>query len=185
MKKTDEEKLQAYLEKIESFFHHYHRLPYSLSPREVQLVLQWYEEGVPVQWIIQSLEELFQSAFRGKKAPPSLSLIYLQKALNNKIKALRASMAGKSSVEKTTLLMMWEEYMHELDKTSPLYEVVLQFIQAWKENPSHRKAYWEAFLFTLYDHLDEKEKPKAPPKENLRALADFLREKFHFPAFPG
>ncbi|MFQ5790953.1 MAG: hypothetical protein ACE5JI_10820 [Acidobacteriota bacterium] len=58
--------LVAYVERVESYFFRWKRRPGSLSPQDFARARRWFEEGVPVEAVLEGITLAFQAHGAGR-----------------------------------------------------------------------------------------------------------------------
>ena len=60
--------LEAYCNEIESFFFRWKKRPGELSPRDFRRVTRWYEQGVPLEAVLDGISDAFCALQAGSSA---------------------------------------------------------------------------------------------------------------------
>ena len=83
----------AYLQRVEQRFRELREAPLLLSPADFRLAQAWYERGVPLWLVLETLGELFARArASGREGPRSLQ--YCRPAVDAAFRAWRDARAG-------------------------------------------------------------------------------------------
>jgi hypothetical protein len=60
-------RLESYCEQIETFFFRWKGRPGFLSPEDFARVKQWFQEGLPVEAVLEGIESAFQTQHTGRE----------------------------------------------------------------------------------------------------------------------
>ena len=60
--------LEAYCNQIESFFFRWKSRPGDLSPEDFGRVRQWFENGVPIEAVLEGISDAFRSNQKSRSA---------------------------------------------------------------------------------------------------------------------
>ena len=58
--------LEAYCDQIECFFFRWKKRPGQLSPQDFQRVTRWYEEGMPLEAVLDGISDAFRAQWGGR-----------------------------------------------------------------------------------------------------------------------
>ena len=70
--------LEAYCERIESFFFRWKARPGSLSPEDFALLRRWYSDGVSLEAAVQGIDDAFRSLRSGREGEEVNSLAFCE-----------------------------------------------------------------------------------------------------------
>ncbi|GAB4370473.1 MAG: hypothetical protein Kow0062_05160 [Acidobacteriota bacterium] len=86
----------AWLRQVERHFRELRNRPLLLSPADFRLAQSWFERGVPLWLVLQTITELFEQARRAGRPDPR-SLRYCRDAVEHAFRAWQAAQAGAAS----------------------------------------------------------------------------------------
>ena len=82
--------LRRYLQAVDRRYSAIRGVPAALTPRDVTLVMEWFERGVPLSLVLRTLDDLLASHQRGSTAgQPIRSLRFIRKGVEKAFRAHR------------------------------------------------------------------------------------------------
>ncbi|HSN55551.1 MAG TPA: hypothetical protein VLT32_12810 [Candidatus Sulfomarinibacteraceae bacterium] len=91
-----------YYRRVEDLFACLRGMPHILSPRDFQLLRQWWRDGVPMAAVVTGLTEVFAKARERGDDDPVASLSYCRHAVRRQARRLAAMHAGAGDGDRST-----------------------------------------------------------------------------------
>lgn len=91
----DDREIQYY-RTVEDFFSGLRGVPHVLSPKDFQLLRQWWRDGVPLSAVLAGITEVFEKKRARGDEDPVTSLSYCRHAVRRHAKAVAAARVGAS-----------------------------------------------------------------------------------------
>jgi len=91
---TDRDPEIEYYRQVEDFFAGLRGIPHILSPRDFQLLREWWREGVPLAAVLSGITEVFDRKREQGDTDPVVSLSYCRHAVRRHARALAEARAG-------------------------------------------------------------------------------------------
>ena len=92
---TNREAEIAYYRQIEDYFASLRGVPHVLSPKDFELLRQWWRDEVPLAAVLSGIAETFERKRERGDADPVVSLTYCRHAVARHAKALAEAHAGR------------------------------------------------------------------------------------------
>ncbi len=89
----DDREIQYY-RTVEDFFSGLRGVPHVLSPKDFQLLRQWWRDGVPLSAVLAGITEVFEKKRARGDEDPVTSLSYCRHAVHRHAKAVAAARVG-------------------------------------------------------------------------------------------
>jgi len=92
---TDREREIEYYRQVEDFFAGLRGVPHVLSPRDFQLLREWWRDGVPLAAVLGGIAEVFEKKRERNDPDPVVSLTYCRHAVARHARALAEARTGR------------------------------------------------------------------------------------------
>lgn len=137
----DDKGFARYVRTIENMFIFLRGTPFVLSPADISLALEWYESGVPLEMVKESLHEVTEAVRRRTPEKKINSLSYFRWSVAERYFRMRANLeAGAASISPSgeemlsRMAALWSEYLRELEPDHEITTCVEAFVSALREH---------------------------------------------------